>query len=239
MTPNEKHEGPDRVKSRRPLDYGSVRAPRGHFETFVALISLSQSGHSPAAVRYRCAVSPIGKNPVMQYHVAFDIARGAPSGDAFTLVPWILVGAGAILVALVLRHGSLPFNYWSQRPILSKAFSFFYFGFALLIAFGSSLTIHHHNRALLDAVNVQHVAIAEGPVTNFKPMPYSGHAMERFCVLAECFEYSDYVITGGFNNTASHGGPIKEGLPVRVTYVGGVIVKLEIGVTDGTKSEHL
>ena len=52
--------------------------------------------------------------------------------------------------------------------------------------------------------------------------------MERFCVSGTCFEYSDYVVTGGFNNTSSHGGPIRAGLPVRVSHVGDRIVKLEI-----------
>jgi hypothetical protein len=40
--------------------------------------------------------------------------------------------------------------------------------------------------------------------------------------------YSDYVVTAGFNNTASHGGPIRQDLPVRISYVGNSIVKLEI-----------
>ncbi|WP_321797617.1 hypothetical protein [Burkholderia sp. BCC1988] len=65
-------------------------------------------------------------------------------------------------------------------------------------------------------------------MTAFEPMPYGGHAMERFCVGQVCFSYSDYVVTGGFNNTASHGGPIRAGLPVRVSYVDGLIVKLEV-----------
>jgi hypothetical protein len=62
-------------------------------------------------------------------------------------------------------------------------------------------------------------SVVEGKITNFHPMPYEGHQEECFSVLTETFCYSDYVITGGFNNTASHGGPIREGLPVRVSYI--------------------
>ncbi|WP_414447543.1 hypothetical protein AB4851_12995 [Burkholderia sp. 22PA0099] len=68
----------------------------------------------------------------------------------------------------------------------------------------------------------------EGPVTEFMPMPYGGHALERFCVDGTCFSYSDYQPTGGFSNTASHGGPIRAGEVVRVSYLYGTILRLEM-----------
>lgn len=68
----------------------------------------------------------------------------------------------------------------------------------------------------------------EGEVRNFKPMPAAGHAEESFEVAGVPFHYSDYVVTGGFNNTASHGGPIGEGLPVRIAYTGNTILRLEV-----------
>jgi hypothetical protein len=71
-------------------------------------------------------------------------------------------------------------------------------------------------------------SVVEGRVSNFKPMPYGGHQYERFCVESRCFYYSDYASSVGFNNTSSHGGPIKADLPVRVTFVGNAILKLEI-----------
>jgi hypothetical protein len=46
-------------------------------------------------------------------------------------------------------------------------------------------------------------------------------------VQSETFCYSDYGITAGFNNSTSHGGPTREGLPVRVSYIGNTIVRLE------------
>lgn len=70
--------------------------------------------------------------------------------------------------------------------------------------------------------------MVQGYVTNFRPMPYEGHQDECFSVQSETFCYSDYGITAGFNNSASHGGPIREGLPVRVSYVGNTIVRLEV-----------
>jgi len=86
----------------------------------------------------------------------------------------------------------------------------------------------------------------EGPVENFVPMPYSGHAMESFSVHGVRFEYSDYVVADGFNNTASHGGPINKNSIVRICYdpSGNQILRLEIKkftsqIKDYSKSEVL
>ena len=78
------------------------------------------------------------------------------------------------------------------------------------------------------AVDRQEYRVVEGRVTKFVPMPYQGHANESFVVDGHKFSYSDYDLTKGFNWTQSHGGPIRDGLQVRITYVGDSIVKLEI-----------
>lgn len=61
--------------------------------------------------------------------------------------------------------------------------------------------------------------VVEGPVEHFVPMPYQGHASESFNVQGVGFSYSTYEITSCFNHTTSHGGPIHEGLQVRIAYV--------------------
>lgn len=73
----------------------------------------------------------------------------------------------------------------------------------------------------------------EGRVEDFVPAPYEGHKDESFRVDTVAFAYSDYMITGGFNTSRSHGGPIQPGLRVRIRYLsepplGNTIVKLEI-----------
>jgi len=71
----------------------------------------------------------------------------------------------------------------------------------------------------------------EGEISNFVPMPYSGHAYESFTVNGLSFSYSDYAITGCFNETKSHGGAIKEnGQRVKIAYTDGCIMKLWIGL---------
>lgn len=75
--------------------------------------------------------------------------------------------------------------------------------------------------------------IVEGKIEDFHPMPNNGHELESFTVNDVNFEYSDYRYDGGFNNTATHGGPIKHnGQLVRLSYytVGesNRILKIEI-----------
>lgn len=62
-------------------------------------------------------------------------------------------------------------------------------------------------------------SVVEGPVEHFVPMPNQGHASESFDVQGVGFSYSTYEITSCFNHTTSHGGPIHEGLQVRIAYV--------------------
>jgi hypothetical protein len=68
----------------------------------------------------------------------------------------------------------------------------------------------------------------EGVVQDFVPEPYSGHAEESFKVAGIPFRYSDYVVTAGYHQSRSHGGVIEPGLHVRVGYLDGVILKLEV-----------
>lgn len=49
-------------------------------------------------------------------------------------------------------------------------------------------------------------------------MPYEGHQRECFRVKKERFCYSDYEASPAFNQTASRGGPIRAGQPVRIAY---------------------
>lgn len=165
----------------------------------------------------------------MEYRVAFDIAEAGYKSWSFPAFGLILVAVG---VLLILTHDRWPAlllsDWWAKHPRMSRGFTRVFFGFAVLWTVGSFAGTFFEYLSHKSARDNGQVQVVEGPVKNFIPMPASGHAMEKFCVRDRCFEYSDFVITAGFNNTASHGGPIREGLPVRVTYVGSAIVKLEV-----------
>jgi hypothetical protein len=69
--------------------------------------------------------------------------------------------------------------------------------------------------------------LIDGAVKGFRPMPWDGR-QESFTVGDIKFSYSDYVLTPCFNNTASHGGLMRAGLRVRISYIDDCILKIEI-----------
>jgi hypothetical protein len=160
----------------------------------------------------------------MEYRTVFDIATAGYKGWSFPAFGMLFVAIGAVLVANRRRLRG-P---WSRIPRARNAFAFFFLGFSVLWTLGVFALTYGQCLSLAGSRASNDALVAEGVVTDFKPMPYTGHSMEKFCVARACFAYSDYVVVAGFNNTASHGGPIHDGLPVRVTYVGNSILKLEV-----------
>ena len=161
----------------------------------------------------------------MEYQVAYDIQEAMYPG-------WWIFGVGILFfivgLAIILFGDSKVLNSiivssTKQRvvmPILSCIFG------ALWVGFG---VINYSNFASLrTAARNGSTETVEGKVEQFVPMPYSGHAKETFIVNGRYFAYSDYDETKGFKNTQSHGGPMREGLLVRIRHVDGSIVKLEI-----------
>lgn len=86
-----------------------------------------------------------------------------------------------------------------------------------------------------NAYKNKELKITEGYVSNYHPMPVGGHGHESFDINGIHFFFSDFDESHfGYNNTASNGGAIKEGLHVKINYIyenvaaGNVILKLEI-----------
>ena len=161
------------------------------------------------------------------YVTAFEIARQsypAPVGPVIFMA--------AFFGALVICAAWL----WSKRALSEPLKQARFFLTVLAIGLAAITSIMWRMKTghdqLVETFLNGGAEVAEGAVENFHPMPSSGHDTERFTVAGRQFAYSNYMVTGGFNNAASHGGPIRAGLPVRITYVpgqnGNVIVKLEL-----------
>jgi hypothetical protein len=87
---------------------------------------------------------------------------------------------------------------------------------------GSTLPDLH----LLEAVETGNYALVEGIVTQFHPQFAGRREYETFSVDGTTFRYtqsSDFA----FNHTAGTGGPIHQGMKLRVGHVAGRIVRID------------
>ncbi len=161
----------------------------------------------------------------MVYHKVFDVAEQGirvfwfPAAGAL----FVLVGVIFFVFRRYLRPRFLRFI-----PIVLS-------GFGLLLTLASiPLTLLPHIR-LVSALSTGRCSVTEGKVQNFQPMPPSGHGEERFTVNGKTFAYSDFIVSPGFHKTQFCGGPMREGLQVRIQYLGGDIARLEIAVPESEK----
>jgi hypothetical protein len=162
----------------------------------------------------------------MQYQVLYDIQQIAYPG-------WWIFGVGFVLISVgtsffLLRDSAFMNAIFDLGGALRRAIvPLFLACFGLLWIFIGCLNYAHFAEIRRIAHN-ENVDVAEGRVTQFVPMPYEGHADETFVVNGHRFAYSEYDETTGFHHTQSHGGPMRDGLQVRITFVGDAITKLEI-----------
>ncbi|MBN3726922.1 hypothetical protein [Burkholderia sp. Ac-20379] len=166
--------------------------------------------------------------------VVYEIAM--PDGG--WAAPWLAVAivvSAVLLVLSDLTDRTRPLVWPRLKSISVESPREWIVLFAVFVVAVSAVMIVLHDRAAERRQQVFASALArgevqrvEGPVTDFVPMPYGGHALERFCVAGTCFSYSDFQPTGGFSHTASHGGPIRAGEVVRVSYLCGTILRLEM-----------
>ncbi len=158
----------------------------------------------------------------MKYKVVFDVVQVGFkdwSFSAFGLI-FIVIGVGMLIYRW--KNPAKDSTFWTRiSPYAFTAFAFFW----TATSFWATYSGYRHLR---DALLNGKYTVVEGTVTDFVPMPYTGHAMEKFNVNGYHYEYSDFVVVAGFNNTQSHGGPIRQGLKVRIADVGGKIARLEI-----------
>jgi hypothetical protein len=156
----------------------------------------------------------------MDYRVVFDVSEQTPDWQ-FPAFGLLFIGVGLVLVlgrnraAQNIRATILP---WAML-----AFSLIWIGGALASVLGG------HSRAV-QALKSGAFGTAVGSVENFQAETMN-HKRETFTVSGLRFSYSRYIISPGFRQTAAEGGPLRNGVPVRIAYVGNEILKLEIEST--------
>jgi len=158
----------------------------------------------------------------MEYEVAFEIAHSG-IGSLIHVLP----GVGFVVIGLVLIKNRKRLSENRPRQLVN-VFLWFFLLFSLIWTLIAGFGVGLEQASLRSDYAAGHYKVVEGTVENFDPMPYEGHKDESFTVKGVKFSYSDFHVSPGFNNAASHGGPIKEGLHVRISYIGNTILKLEV-----------
>ena len=75
-----------------------------------------------------------------------------------------------------------------------------------------------------------HYSTIEGTVDDFSPLPaQQGDYSESFSVNGKSFSYSDFLAGQGcFNHSSTYGGPVRQGVYVRIAYKDNCILRLDI-----------
>ena len=172
----------------------------------------------------------------MDYVLYFDAARGNLPGWISPLISLILT---LVFARNYFRPKSSDAPAGSIRRWLEMRFPFWLFAASLLLTATFIVSTVMTSHRMAHASRSAKCTIVEGTVTDFEPMPFGGHKSERFTVNGVPFAFSDFVDTGGFNQTRSHGGPIQPGSQLRICYLpkgrdNNLIIRLEIASSPQT-----
>ena len=160
----------------------------------------------------------------LRYRLVFDAAREGFRDWGFAAFGLIFIGVGVGLFLVAKRIDP-------KAATLFRVFGGLFAGFAALwtlTAFGSTFGQYS---SLRHALETGAYTTIEGTVSDFVPGDIHGRNVESFTVAGHPFSYSPYIVTPGFRKTRSEGGPIYEGLNVRIAVVDGEIALLEIAPT--------
>ena len=162
----------------------------------------------------------------MTYRTAFDLARSGVPFEPFLLIPLVLAAVGALLVFMPgLMNRLLPGGPKGSARVI---FSWFYFLFTATLSVVVLTAYYGSYFGMRQALRTGQAAVVEGCLETFHPMPEGGHDEERIKVGGQVFTYSDYILTPGFSQSESHGGPIHADSRVRIHAVGDTIARLEV-----------
>jgi hypothetical protein len=112
----------------------------------------------------------------------------------------------------------------SKSPLSACAWT----ALSALLLIAITVGFAHGYWKLSSRLNNGNYEVVEGVVTQFVPMSCDGKGNEAFVVSGHSFKYSDFEPSAGFYRSKCFGGPIREGLCVRIADVDGVIARLEI-----------
>ncbi len=149
----------------------------------------------------------------MHYVTAFDISDSGYRSAGLPAFGALFVLLGALAAVYHWRRGA----YWNRHPRRNTVVALVVLAAALLWTTVGFSAIYHYYLWLMAERLPGGYGQVEGPIANLKPLAESGQAGQGFCVNEHCFRYE--------NDSARQLHP---GQPVRVTYIGATLIKLEV-----------
>jgi len=149
----------------------------------------------------------------MDFYVVYDISQAVFS-------EWMFDVTSAILIIIIVFAVFLFLKKFYNNLVL-EYLRFLIIPFIILIVLGIIWNIFTYKTYLNvknKYKNNDSIKIVEGYVANVH-LQYGRMNKQFFQVGKESFEISENIYTGGFDKTVQKGGPIKEGLYVRINYI--------------------
>ena len=168
----------------------------------------------------------------MDYRLVFDLHTSqANLASYYLLAPGVFLFIAGLVTLVRKKRLTNPFR---KTPPMPARLPYILLALGAVWVQFAGLLMYAQYNYLDKAISTGKVSVAEGKVVQFRPASLTS-INEGFCISGSetCFSYSGYAATLGFHQTQNSGGPIKSGLPVRVTYKGdalgtNTIVKLEV-----------
>jgi len=145
---------------------------------------------------------------------------------------WRYAAAPIVFAIVMAGFAVLPSSYLSRFGRPSPGF------YRLVIALAATALLAHGVQLLTEtrreynslstALRTKHYSVVEGTVADFVPGGPGGHGDETFRVGVVRFRYSAAMITSAFHRTKPYGGPIRDGVNVRIASVNGALVRVEV-----------
>jgi hypothetical protein len=160
------------------------------------------------------------KRGAMEYVTIFDVSQSGYKYWWFDLATMLLI---SVFIYFYVKNRKSPSGNFERAA---------YWLFPALLVFLAIIPMHLDHYFLKQALLEGRCEMEEGPVTGFVPQTANlGSKSEKFEVNGTRFRYSYNEFTSGFNQTWVFGGPIRDGLKVRIFYLPNnqnKIAKLEV-----------
>jgi hypothetical protein len=158
--------------------------------------------------------------------IIFDVATKPFDWEAMKVAAALFLGGCVGILAERFK--------WPFVQVAIKKVGYFLVLLAILVGGYVSINSYATRRDYVKALAAGRYEVVEGPVEYFHPMYYQGRTEESFTISRRTFRYSEYVDTLCFNQSEAHGGPIHDGMLVRVKFIDECILQIEALPEDST-----